>query len=578
MSDQRDRKPSRKGGLSRRDFLKGGAAVAAGAALGGGLTNGQGRLLERALAASASGTLGDIEHVVILMQENRSFDHYFGTMRGVRGYLDGTSYSSFTGAPAVTMADIAAQSMEGATFDGTRVSYALADGEKILKPFEIVDNGPTVPGYTLNDITHNWGPQHGVWNDGAMDKWMIEHLAHDPTAKWQLNSTHGIPTPGTSTIPVGIETMGFYRARERLTFYRALANAFTICERYHCSVIGPTHPNRLVSLSGTFGAHSGDRGGVVLDTYVKKWPKALGKLDWPTFPELLTEHGVSWKVYQDPTSMALFNVLPFFKKFLTPATAGQAHNAALALTPQYPAEFAADVLAGTLPKVSWIVPPAPNCEHPATPSEYGEFLVSQILDILTKNSDVWQHTVFLVIYDENGGFFDHVPPPTPGRSITSPSDLPTGAEFDGEYVTSTHPQTPIGSLPSDWYGILGPAGLGFRCPAFVISPFSAGGFVAPDLYDHVSVLKFVEKIFFPTPAIQGNLHVSGWRYGLVGDMTTALPRLTSKDDRVPALPQPTMTNPHVFQESLLNSLAGTVSDGQAYPPPTSNSNDYLRQD
>ena len=577
MPDQRDRKPPRKGGVSRRDFLKGGAAVAAGAALGGGLTGGQGRLLERALAASASGTLGDIKHVVILMQENRSFDHYFGTMRGVRGFVDPTAYSSFVGAPAVSMGGIAAQSMIGTSVGGKSVSYKLADGEQILKPFEFVTKGLTQAGYTLNDVTHNWGPQHGAWNNGAMDKWMIEHLAGDPEAKYQFNSTLGLPIPGSSTVPVGIESMGFYRAKDRLSFYRAVAKAFTICDRYHCSVIGPTHPNRLMSISGSLGAHSGDAGGPVLTTYVQNAPEVVGTLSWPTFPELLTEHGVTWKVYQDPISAALFNVLGFFKQFAHPSTVREVHNAALGLAPVYPAEFAADVLADKLPAVSWIMPPAANCEHPGTPPEFGEYLVAQILNILTKNPKVWQHTVFIVNYDENGGFFDHVAPPTPGPTVTSLADIPAGSQYDGEYVHTTNPTNAAGGPPSDWYNVLGPVGLGFRTPCLVISPFSAGGHVVSDLFDHISVLKLVEKRFAPG-SITGNLHLSSWRYGLVGDMTSALPRLSSPNATVPSLPQPSMTNPQVFEQTVLNAFLGVEDDAAAYPPPTSNSNDYQRQD
>jgi len=374
-------------------------------------------------------------------------------------------------------------------------------------------------------------------------------------------------------VPIGIETMGFYRAKDRLSFYRAVADAFTICDRYHCSVIGPTHPNRLVSVSGSLGAHSRDTGGPVLTTYVQKAPQVVGTLSWPTFPELLTEHGVTWKVYQ----AALFNVLGFFKQYAKPTTTRELHNAALGLAPVYPAEFAADVLAGTLPKVSWIMPPAPNCEHPGTPPEFGEYLVAQILDILTKNPAIWQHTVFIVNYDENGGFFDHVAPATPGPTVTKPADIPAGAQYDGEYVTTTNPTNAAGGPPSNWDGVLGPVGLGFRTPCLVISPFSAGGHVVSDLFDHVSVLKFIEKRFAPG-AITGNLHLSSWRYGLVGDMTSTLPLLSNPNATVPSLPKPSMTNPQVFEQSVLNSFAGVEDDAAAYPPPPANSDDFKRQD
>jgi phospholipase C len=186
--------------------------------------------------------------------------------------------------------------------------------------------------------------------------------------------------------------------------------------------------------------------------------------------------------------------------------------------------------------------------------------------------------VFLVIYDENGGFFDHVAPPTPGPSIEDVNAVPTSDAYDGEYVTTTTPSNAAGGPPSDWYGILGPVGLGFRCPALVLSPFSAGGFVASELFDHVSVLKLIERAFLDPGTILQGLHVSAWRYGLVGDMTSALPRLTEPKAAVPSLPHPRLTDPTVFEESVLNSLAGTVSDGEAYQPPASNSDGYRRQD
>ncbi|HUE59212.1 MAG TPA: alkaline phosphatase family protein [Acidimicrobiales bacterium] len=561
--------------LTRRQFIGSGAAAGVAMALGAEPA----QLMEKALASSGgSGSLSDVKHIVILMQENRSFDHYFGTMPGVRGFLDTASYRSYAHGPTSSAAQTVNQSMVGTTFAGKPVKYALADGSEVLAPFELVSRGPTVAGQTTNDITHDWGPQHGMWNDGAMDKFAIEHLANDPVAKWQLNSTNGIPLPGTSTIPTGLTTMGYYRERDSLEFYRAVAETFTICDQYHCSVIGPTDPNRLMWMSGSLGAHSKDVGGPILTTYVNGRNDLFGTLDWPTMPELLTEHGVKWKVYQDPTSNALFNVLTYFKNFFKPQTSGQAENAQLGLTPVYPAEFAADVEAGTLPQVSWIMPLASCCEHPATPPEYGEYLVSQILQILTSNPAVWQQTIFLVVYDENGGFYDHIAPATPGPTVTKLADIPAGQFYDGEYVTTTNPHNAAGGPPSDWYDVLGPVGLGFRVPCLVLSPFAAGGHVVGDVFDHVSTFKLIESAFLKPGAVTAGLHVSGWRYSTVGDLAQALPALKAPQPAVPDLPPTSLLFPDVAEQSLLNSLAGTVDDGQAYPPPPSNTTDYLKLD
>jgi phospholipase C len=550
------------------------------------------RLMERALATSGgSGSIRDVKHIVILMQENRSFDHYFGTMPGVRGFLDTVEYQSYRGGPKSSFEDLAVrqQTMRGTSMGNKTVSYELASGEDWLGPFELISNPPTVAGQTTNDITHDWGPQHGMWNNGQMDRFGIEHLAIDPAAKWQLSSNNGIPVPGSSMIPTGLTTMGYYRERDSLDFYRAVAETFTICDNYHCSVIGPTDPNRLMWMSGSLGAHPEDKGGQILTTYVNGRNQLFGTLDWPTMPELLTEHGVTWKAYQDPTSNALFNVLTYFKNFVKPQTAQQVENARLGLTPVYPAEFAADVAAGTLPSVSWIMPIASCCEHPATPPEYGEYLVSQILQILTSNPEVWQQTVFLVVYDENGGFFDHVAPVTPGPTVTRLADVPAGSEYYGEYVTTANPSNAAGGPPSDWYGILGPVGLGFRVPCLVLSPFSTGGNVisygqgAPPSstftpFDHTSTFKLIESVFLQPGAVMEGLHVSPWRYGTVGDLSNALPGLKTPNSAVPPLPATSLLFPDVAEESLLNSLAGTVDDGQAYPPPPANNTDYTKLD
>ena len=553
-------------GLTRRRFLTMAGATAGAVAL-------PGALLDRALAVPAAGSsLKDVKHIVMLMQENRSFDHYFGTMSGVRGFADRTPYRSFAGGPRTNPATVFDQT----TLDKGKPLLSVG-GDSYLRPFELLNDPPNANGQTLNDITHDWGPQHLAWNDGAMDQFVVQHLLNDGTARLQYSSgPGGLPEPGSSTAPIGIETMGYYRPGDSLEFYRAVASAFTICDGYHCSVLGPTDPNRLMWMTGSLGAHSGDKGGAVLTTYVSNREQLLGTLDWPTVPELLTEHGVSWKVYQDPTSNVLFNVLDYFKSFASPSNSAQVQNTALATTPVFPAQFASDVVAGTLPQVSWIMPPAPNCEHPATPPEYGEYLVSQILQTLLLNPEVWASTVFLVLYDENGGFFDHVAPPAPGPTVTSVAGLPSaaaaGGNLDGEYVTTATPTNAAGGPPSDWANVLGPVGLGFRVPALVISPFSAGGWVCHDTFDHISTHKLIESTFLTPGALvgPGGLHVSGWRYNLVGDMTSALPTLAAPMPVVPPLPPTSMGDPSVVEQNVLLGFAGTADYGPAYPVPTAN--------
>jgi phospholipase C len=196
--------------------------------------------------------------------------------------------------------------------------------------------------------------------------------------------------------------------------------------------------------------------------------------------------------------------------------------------------------------VSWIIPPLAECEHPAAPPEYGEYLVQQVLNTLVSNPEVWARTVFLVIYDENGGFFDHVPPPA----------APAGTA--GEYLT--------GTLPAAANGIAGPIGLGFRTPCLVISPFSRGGYVASGVFDHTSTLRLIETLFkVQVP------NLSAWRRSVTGDMTSALTLAKAPDTSVPSLPATSLGDTKVAEQAVLNALAGTLDVGIPYPLPTSNS-------
>jgi phospholipase C len=237
---------------------------------------------------------------------------------------------------------------------------------------------------------------------------------------------------------------------------------------------------------------------------------------------------------------------PYFKTFWEPSTPAEVAMAAQALTPTYPASFAADVAGGTLPSVSWIMSPLAECEHPAAPPEYGEYLVQEVLNTLVSNPDVWSKTVFFLIYDENGGFFDHIPPPTP----------PLGT--DGEYLT-------VDPLPSDASGIAGPVGLGFRVPCLVISPFSRGGYMCSEVLDHTSTLRFLETRFgVEVP------NLSTWRRSVTGDMTGSLALSLPRNRKVPTLPTTSLGDTEVAEQAVINALAGTADVGVVYPPPTVN--------
>jgi phospholipase C len=288
----------------------------------------------------------------------------------------------------------------------------------------------------------------------------------------------------------------------------------------------------------------GTAGGPILDTSsdrVSRW----GTLSWETMPERLLDAGVSWKVYNDPLGELALSPLPYFKPYANPLSPRGLELIGRALTPTYPANFRTDVAADALPAVSWIIPPLAECEHPAAPPEYGEFLVQEVLNTLVSNPNVWAKTVLFVIYDENGGFFDHVPPPT----------SPPGTA--GEWLT-------VASLPSSASGVRGPVGLGFRTPCLVVSPFSAGGNVCSEVFDHTSVLRFIETRFsVPVP------NLSAWRRSVTGDMTGAL-SLSKPRTSVPPLPPTSLGQTDVAEQAVLNALAGTLDVGIPYPIPSSN--------
>jgi phospholipase C len=513
MDDDEDRKET-----TRRTFMVGGAAAAMGATAAGRvrsakMTDEQARLMDKITAASSASaaSLNDVKHIVILMQENRSFDHYFGTLSGVRGFSDPNAPKNVNGTPVFDQYGY--QPGVGVTASG------------YLQPFNLLNHPPGENGEDTNDIVHDWVTQHDSWRGGAMDSFVKAHLKAD----------------GATNGPV---TMGYF-TRSELAFYYALADAFTICDGYHCSVLGPTDPNRLMAVSASIDP-SGAHGGPVITTASDRIAMT-GALNWETMPEALLKAGVSWKVYNDPTGILGLGVLSYFKNYTNPFSLTGLELIARGLTPNYPEDFSSDVKNGTLPSVSWIVPPLAECEHPAAPPEWGEYLVQQILNILVANPEVWAQTVFIVNYDENGGFFDHVPPAT----------APAGTA--GEYLTAS-------PLPSSAGGIAGPIGLGLRTPCLVISPFSAGGYKYSATLDHTSALRLIETRFGVTVP-----NLTAWRRSVTGDLTGALNLTRSPVTAVPPLPSTSIgSNLTVVEEAVLNALAGTLDVGIPYPLPATN--------
>jgi phospholipase C len=458
------------------------------------------RLIARAASTPAAGSdLEAVEHVVFLMMENRSYDHYFGDYPRGRGFNDHPSNS--LGAFA--------QSYPGAS---TLVPPDL------LLPFHL---DSTQGLECTDDLTHDWGPQHLCWDGGKMDAFV---------------STH---TSSTYEGANGAMTMGYYK-RADLAFYYALADAFTLCDGYHASILGPTKPNRLMANSGTIDP-AGLAGGPVVQTNVT--PDSIWDCTWPTMQEVLQDAGVSWKVYspsnlgvtgqyasltQYPTwTPSLYNpitnpeimvasdhVLPYFTAFRDVTSPLYAN----AFGPTFPNDFVADIASGNLPSVSWMIPPLGFDEHPSSAPANGMYFSSLVLEALTANPEVWSKTALFIMYDENDGWFDHVPPPT----------APAGTA--GEYLTASPSDVTEPGNSTQTLDIAGPLGLGMRVPCLVVSPFSRGGQIATETFDHTSQLQLIAARFgVEVP------NVSAWRSETVGDLTSTLFH-TRTNTKVPKLP------------------------------------------
>jgi phospholipase C len=498
--------------LDRRRFLEVSLATSAAALLAatGRSTLASADTVRRAASVAPRGSdLGAVEHVIFFMQENRSFDHYYGTLRGVRGFDDH---------PAHHLGAFAQADPANTTRHPTGVQL----------PFHL-DTRSTDTAACTYDLTHEWVPQHRCRADGTNAAFVSTH-----TESQYEGPQHGLTT------------MGYY-TRADLPYYYALADAFTICDNYHCSVMGPTHPNRLMSLSGTIDP-TGKAGGPVL--FTNPLPEAVFSVHWDTVPEVLEDAGVSWKVYNTPGqgfTIPAFQkygilsdaILPYFAQYQKPSSALYQK----AFTPTYPDDFVADIKSGNLPAVSWIIPPPGYDEHPPSPSALGEWLTDQILGALVANPEVWSKTVLFHMYDENDGWFDHVPPPVP----------PAGAP--GEWLRQP--------LPAAAHGVDGPVGLGFRVPMLVLSPFSRGGYVATETFDHTSQLRFLEERF----GIRAP-NLSAWRRRTVGDLTSTL-RLSKADASLPTLPATSGDTPAgvMAQGCTTGDIYEISNDQPPYPQP-----------
>ena len=536
-------------------------------------------LLEAIEKASAidpqqGSTYLDAEHVVILMQENRSFDHTFGTLRGVRGFNDPR---------AVTLPD---QNPVWLQTNAAGETYA---------PFRLNIKDTKVT--WVGSLPHSWRDQNDARNHGNHDKWLdSKPSSHKECA--------GMPL-----------TMGYY-TREDIPFYYALADAFTVCDQHFCSSLTGTNPNRLYFWSGTIrDEHQARVRNSDVDYDVP--------VNWTSFPERLEDAGISWKIYQNELTVVGMedehdrwltsfgdNPIEWFNKYhvkFSPGYRDRIDKEVLSLpaeieelkkkaaaapsdtklaaqlkgkklrlkvaaedraiytqenfdklsprernlhtkafttnqndpfyhdleTLRYSDEgierelqipkgdvlhqFREDVKTCSLPAVSWIVAPENFSDHPGAPW-YGQWYLAEVMNILTHNPEVWKKTIFVLTYDENDGYFDHVPPFTaPNPRNPETGAVSRGIDAGAEYWSlaedlKRHKATEARG---------GSIGLGYRVPMVVASPWSRGGLVCSQVFDHTSVLQFLETyLSHRTGKPIKDTNISSWRRSVCGDLTS----------------------------------------------------------
>lgn len=425
-----------------------------------------------------TGTIADVAHIVVLTQENRSFDHYFGAMRGVRGFAD---------------------------------RFPIPTLKASARPFHL----NTTQHFDLmraEGTAHTWVDAQQAWDHGRMAHWSL------------FKGTHSV---------------GYY-TQDDLPFHYALADAFTVCDAYHCAFHGGTNPNRLFLWTGTNDPQGAGNGPAIyneLDSLKAK--SGVASYTWTTYPERLQAAGISWQVYQDMADNYDDNPLAGFQRFRDAVAGVPGSNAELklrGLSTRTLEQLRSDVQADQLPQVSWIIAGARDSEHPemSSPAQ-GAHFTAQVLQALTSNPEVWSRTVLFLNFDENDGYFDHMPPPAvpsvtawhadpAQRGLAGASTVDVGGEYH-QYLKDYHQR----EFEQEF--LHRPYGLGPRVPMLVISPWSRGGWVNSQVFDHTSVIRFMEQRFGVREP-----NISAWRRTVCGDLTSAFDFAQRDASPLPLLP------------------------------------------
>jgi phospholipase C len=531
-------------------------------------------------ANNVKGTIEDVEHIVILTQENRPFDHHFGTLMGVRGYSDPRAVNIHLPLKngGTTQVSVFLQPAGGSNIAVPPNSGNLggpSDGVDVCPPFRVnpesVSKGlKNLGGTYLPGTGHGWSGIHKAWNQGQYDNWANQQG------------------------PIAMN----YMTRDDVPYHCALADAFTVGDAYFCSVMGPTNPNRDYMWTGcignlsNLGAGGTDGHGAGPVTYNGLSRPNHAYFVWTTYPERLQAAGVTWKIYQD---LAGATFAPDFGDGTSNQFAGNFGDATVLYFNQYATaptnsplfqnactgteilntipgagakdkdweawqehlfdDFRSDVKSGKLPQVSWIAAPQGYTEHSDAPMNYGAWYISKIFDILVSNPEVFSKTVFIINYDEADGSFDHVVPPSPPQS---PANGDSTVPITNEIVTG------------DLSGVNGPIGFAQRVPFIAISPWSKGGFVSSQVFDHSSVIRFIEKRF---GVMEPN--ISPWRRAVAGDLTSMFDfenpndkkvHLPKTDKFLPSVPELAGGSLPTFEPTLSSVIIGVPQQEQGVRP------------
>lgn len=471
-----------------------------------------GGLVSRALAippAGRTGSIMDVEHIVIHMQENRSFDHYFGVLNGVRGFGDPRPLRLPGG---------------GAVWQ--QPSREHPDGHVL--PYH--GDSRVTRSFTVEGADQSHQENLTILNGGRYDRW-----GHSGELK------HRMLHYGPGDLP----------------FYYALADAFTICDAYHCSTLTQTYPNRLHLFTGCNGG--GTVGGdPMMQNYgedqtpsadmAEDQPLNPAAYRWTTYAERLQAAGIDWKVYQEYDNFGdnLLSVFPAFRPCDRESPLYKRGRSWVSEHKQGPDRtrsdgqqlveaFRADIAASKLPQVSWIVTGADLSEHPRAVPAKGEHVTAQLIEALVDHPEVFAKTAFILTYDEAGGFYDHALPPVPP---VRPEDGFSTVSVAGEVKDYGTKQVANQGRH--------PIGLGIRVPTIVVSPWSRGGHVSSELFDHTSVVRFIETRFGVREP-----NISDWRRSVTGDLTSVF-----DFSRPGTAPAPDFAAARDFQRRIDLSAAG----------------------